>query len=90
MRLLGSTFHPSDPTSAALAMLYTALIDDRYLQPSEKVPAQKFKVHSHRLGATSVDYGEVDRWEETLELGEQMVQKCEEIRLDWRRREGLD
>ncbi len=57
--------------------------------PADKVPAQKFEVISTRWGKTYVGYGEVDRWEESEGIGEGLAKACEAIRLEWRRREGL-
>jgi hypothetical protein len=71
-------------------MLYAAWIDARYTLPAEKVPAQRFVVHSRRWEDVSVDYGEVDHWEETLDVGEGMARACEAMRVEWRRREGLE
>ena len=71
-------------------MLYAAFIADAYLQPVDKVPAPKFKVHAGRWGKTTVDYGEVDHWDNTLDIGEGMVRACEAVRAQGRRREGLE
>ena len=89
--MLASTKHAATTSASALVMLYAAWIDERYTLPAGKVPAQKFAVHSHRWQKdASVDYGEVDRWEESLEVGEGMVRACEAMRAEWRRREGLE
>lgn len=66
------------------------MIPDKYTLSAEKVPAQKFRVNSTRWKGTSVAYGEVDRWEESLDIGEGMVRACEAARGEWRRREGLE
>lgn len=71
-------------------MLYAALIDEQYVEPADKVPAQKFKVHSSRWGKTTVDYGEIDKWEDSLAIGEGMVRACEAVRTEWKRKEGLE
>ena len=90
-RWFGSTVNPMNAAAGALVMLYAALVDERYIQPCDRVPAQKFVVHSHRWGGqTTVDYGEVDQWEDTLDIGRGMVKACETARLEWRRREGLE
>jgi len=71
-------------------MVYAALVDERYLQPPTKVPAQKFESIVTRWGWAYVRYGEVDRWEEVGEIGRAVVRGCEAMRVEWRRREGLD
>lgn len=71
-------------------MLYAALIDSQFIQPADKVPAPRFKVHASRWGYTTIDYAEVDRWEESLEIGEGMVRACEAMRIEARRKEGLE
>lgn len=71
-------------------MLYAALVGSQYIQPADKVPAPRFKVHASRWGKTTIDYTEVDRWEESLDIGEGMVRACEAMRVEWRRREGLE
>ena len=71
-------------------MIYAALISDRFVQPASKVPAQKFAIHARRFEDALVDYGEVDRWEESLDIGEGMVRACEAIRVMARRKEGLE
>lgn len=89
-RILGSPKHPVYPTEAVLSILYAALVDERYLMSPEKVPAQKFHTISTRWGKTYVGYGEVDRWEEAEDIGRGQVKACEAVRLEWRRREGLE
>lgn len=71
-------------------MVYAALIDEAFLLPSTKVPAPKFVSHSHPLRSCTVDYREVDRWEDAEEIGRNQAKTCESIRLEWRRREGLE
>ena len=70
--------------------MYAALVDNKYLSPATKVPAQKFGVISTRWGKTLVGYGEVGSWEEGQDIGQSQVKTCEAIRLKWRRREGLE
>jgi 3-keto steroid reductase len=71
-------------------MVYAALVDEAFLLPSTKVPAPKFVSHSHPLRPCTVDYREVDRWEDAEEIGRNQAKTCESIRLEWRRREGLE
>jgi 3-keto steroid reductase len=71
-------------------LVYAALVDEKHLLPPETVPAQKFETVSTRWGKTYVGYGEVDHCEDTLEIGEGLVRACEAIRVEWRRREGLE
>ncbi|WWD20640.1 hypothetical protein CI109_105116 [Kwoniella shandongensis] len=89
-RLLGSPWHPVYADQGALPMLYAALIADMYLLPPNQVPSQKFSVLANRWGNTKVAYGEVDKWEEAEELGKGIVDKCEVLRKEWRRRSGLE
>ena len=77
-------------SEGALAIIYAAIVDERFLLTPDKVPAQKFETVASRWGKTSVGYGEVDRWEETEDIGEGLVKACEAIRLEWRRKEGLE
>lgn len=71
-------------------MIYSALVEDKYLMPAKKVPAQKFEIISTRWGRNHIGYNEVDRWEEGEAIGEGMVKACEAMRIEWRRREGLE
>ncbi|WVQ73233.1 hypothetical protein IAR50_002799 [Cryptococcus sp. DSM 104548] len=92
-RLVGSPYHPVYASEGALPMLYAALIPALYLlPPSPPAPAQKYRVISTRWGQTKVGYGEVDEWERAEEegLGRGVVDKCEVVRREWRRREGLE
>ncbi|KAK8850457.1 hypothetical protein IAR55_004375 [Kwoniella newhampshirensis] len=89
-RLLGSPWHPVYADQGALPMIYAALIPDKYLLEPSQVPSQKFAVHATRWGKTKVDYGEVDKWEEGEELGRGIVERCEVLRKEWRRRSGLE
>ncbi|RSH85207.1 hypothetical protein EHS25_005014 [Saitozyma podzolica] len=89
-RLIGSPYHPIDATDGATSMVYAALIDEAFLLPSTKVPAPKFVSHSHPIRPSTVDYREVDRWEDAEDIGRNQAKTCESIRLEWRRREGLE
>ncbi|BEJ16456.1 hypothetical protein CspHIS471_0510610 [Cutaneotrichosporon sp. HIS471] len=88
--LLGSPHHPVWASDGALPMLYCAMIASTYILPANKVPAPKMHVVARRFRAPTVKYGEVDEWESHTELAEFVAGKCEAIRLDWRKREGLD
>ena len=71
-------------------MLYAALIDPLYLPSANTVPSPKFSVEATRWGKTKVNYGEVDCWEEAADIGQGLIQRCEVIRKEWRRKEGLE
>lgn len=73
-------------------MLYAALIPAAFLLSPSQVPAQKFEVRAQRWGNTKVGYGEIDRWEEADGLGlpKGLAERCEAVRRDWRKREGLE
>jgi 3-keto steroid reductase len=87
--LLGSPHHPVWASDGALPMLYCAMVASAYLVPASKVPAPKMHVVARRFRAPTVKYGEVDEWETHTELAEFLADKCDAIRLDWRKREGL-
>ncbi|KAK4686947.1 hypothetical protein P7C73_g3174, partial [Tremellales sp. Uapishka_1] len=89
-RLLGSVHHPVYPEQGAMPILYSALVASQYLLPASKVPAPIFGARSSRWGKTTVKYGEVDQWEQMESVGEGLMERCEALRKDWRRREGLD
>ncbi|ORY29655.1 hypothetical protein BCR39DRAFT_531477 [Naematelia encephala] len=89
-RLFGSPWHPVYTSEGASSMVYAGLVEDKYLSTPDKVPAEKLITVSSRWGKTTVRHGEVDRWEETQDLGRDLVQACETLRLQWRRREGLE
>ncbi|OWZ66649.1 hypothetical protein AYX15_02117 [Cryptococcus neoformans] len=91
-RLLGSPYHPVYADQGALPMLYAALIPAAFLLSPSQVPAQKFEVRAQRWGNTKVGYGEIDRWEEADGLGlpKGFAERCEAVRRDWRKREGLE
>ena len=71
-------------------MVYAALVDEKFLPLSQKVPAPKYNSTSHRFSRSTVEYAEVDQWEEGEEIGKNQVKVCETIRLEWRRRMGLE
>ena len=71
-------------------MLFAALVDGRYIQPASKVPAPKFSARLNRLRHSRIEYGEVDHWEDSLDIGASLMKACETIRQDWRRRDGRD
>ncbi|KAL7423938.1 3-keto-steroid reductase [Cryptotrichosporon argae] len=88
--LVGSPHHPTDLSGNVLPMLYAALASsDRFLSAA-KVPAPVAHTDARRFRPTGIRYGEVDEWERHLELGREVAERCEGIRKDWRRREGLD
>jgi len=72
--------------------MYAAMIPDKYLVSPSIVPAQKLGVITSRFKGAKVGYGEVDEWERAKEdgLGRGMVDRCEVVRKEWRRREGLE
>lgn len=88
--LLGSPHHPVWASDGALPMLYSALVAGSFLGPAAKVPAPKMHVVARRFRAPTVKYGEVDEWEKNADLAAFVADKCEQIRLDWRRREGME
>lgn len=88
--IFGSTQHPIDAADGALAMIYAALIGENYMLSAEQVPAPKFNAHSHRFRHCTVDYDEVDNWEGAEDIAKEQVKVCETLRLEWRRREGLE
>lgn len=88
--IIGSPHHPVWASDGALPMLYGAMVASAYLVPATKVPAPKMHVVAQRFRAPTVKYGEVDEWERNAELASFLAEKCEAIRADWRRREGLD
>ncbi|WVQ95483.1 hypothetical protein IAU59_002580 [Kwoniella sp. CBS 9459] len=89
-RLVGSPWHPVYADQGALPLIYASLIPDEYIPPANKVPAPRFSAISERWGRTKVGYGEVDRWEEGLNIGKGVIERCEVIRKEWRRKEGLE
>jgi 3-keto steroid reductase len=88
--LLGAPWFPITATAGVVSIIYASLIPERYLQPADKVPAQRFHTVAHRLKLATVKYGEVDYWEDTLDIGEALAKACETIRLEWRRKEALE
>ncbi|WVF67920.1 hypothetical protein IAT40_002682 [Kwoniella sp. CBS 6097] len=89
-RLVGSPWHPVYADQGALPLIYASLIPDEYIPPATQVPAPRFSVIAERWGRTKVGYGEVDRWEEGLSIGKGVVERCEVIRKEWRRKQGLE
>ncbi|WVQ82968.1 hypothetical protein IAT38_005104 [Cryptococcus sp. DSM 104549] len=91
-RLIGSAWHPVYADQGALPMIYAAFVSTTYLLPASQVPAPKYAVISTRWGKTMVGYGEVDSWEKADAEGlpKGMVDRCEVVRKEWRRREGLE
>lgn len=79
-----------DAADGALAMVYAALISEDYMLPADQVPAPKFNAHSHRFSHCTVDYDEVENWEGADVIAKAQVKVCETLRLEWRRREGLE
>lgn len=86
---IGSPHHPVWASAAALPMLYGAFIAEKYLQPSTKLAGPKMHVVARRWRTPTVQYGEVDEWEQHADLARFLVEKCESIRQDWRKRERL-
>lgn len=87
--LIGSPHHPVWASDGAFPMIYSALVAANYLVPATKVPAPKMHVVARRFKTPTAKYGEVDEWEKHADLAEFLADKCEQIRLDWRKREGL-
>ncbi|EIW69967.1 hypothetical protein TREMEDRAFT_43600 [Tremella mesenterica DSM 1558] len=89
-RLGGSPWHSMYPTEGVRPLLYAAFVDPLYLPSANKIPSPKFLIHASRWGHTTVDFSEVDSWVETEEIGIGLMERCEQIRLEWRRREGIE
>ncbi|OCF31811.1 3-keto sterol reductase [Kwoniella heveanensis BCC8398] len=89
-RIIGSPWHPVYADQGALPLIYASLIPDEYIPPASQIPAPRFSAIAERWGRTKVGYGEVDRWEEGLDIGKGVVERCEVIRKEWRRKEGLE
>ncbi|WVR08606.1 hypothetical protein IAU60_005661 [Kwoniella sp. DSM 27419] len=89
-RLLGSRWHPVYPDQGALPLIYAALIPSILIPAASQVPAPRYRVVSERWGRTSVECDEVDRWEEGEVVGRGMIERCDVMRKEWKRREGLE
>ncbi len=73
-----------------MPLLYASAIPDEYLLPASILPGPKYEVVASRFRGASVAFGEVDQWSLAAEeeLGKEIGKRCEDVRLDWRRREG--
>lgn len=85
--LIGSPYHPVWATAGAMPMLYAAFIADTFLLSAAKTPAPKLHVVSRPLRAPTVKYGEVDKWDQNADVAKGLAERCEQIRLDWHKRE---
>lgn len=88
--MLGSTVHGQGTIDGAVCMIYSALVADRFLIPASKVPAPRFRAYAHRFSPATVLLNEVNEWEKSEPIGQQIAKICEDIRLEGRRREKLE